>query len=58
LSDSGLLYIVIPAEAGIQEIRSRLYSGQRLDPGFRRDDEWQHSITFGERHKAALAFNY
>ncbi len=23
-------------------------SGQSLDPGFGRDDEWQHAITFGQ----------
>jgi hypothetical protein len=32
------------------KIGPRLYSGQSLDPGFRRGDEWQHAITFGKHY--------
>jgi len=35
------------------KIGSKLYSGQTLDPGFRRGDDWKHAITFGKHYKRA-----
>jgi hypothetical protein len=44
-SDSSQLYIVIPAEAGIQErLLPDFTQNKPCAPGFRRGDKWKHAI--------------
>jgi hypothetical protein len=41
---SGLLSTIFTLCTGPGKVGSRLHSEQRLVPGFRRGDEWQHAI--------------